>query len=71
MRGYESQFIFEPESDSHSYFQVFNSVIKEENGKTMIKRISSDRNGYNGINNDEFDYKEHFGYGYNEKTLKK
>lgn len=32
----------------------------------MIKRISSECNGYN-----DSEYRENFGYGYNEKVLKK
>lgn len=71
VREFESQFIFTPKSDDYSFFQLFNSVIKEKDGEIMIKRISSDKNGYNGLENQEFDYNDHFGYGYNEKVLKK
>lgn len=67
VREFESEFIFTPNKDSQTYFQVFNSKTRELNGKTLIKRISSENNGYN---NGEL-YKEYFEYGYNEKVLKR
>lgn len=67
VREFESGFIFTPNIDSYTYFQVFNSKIKEKDGKILIKRISSENNGY--IENGE--YKEYFEYGYNEKVLKR
>ena len=66
VREFESSFIFTLNNDSYNYFQVFNSNIKYVDGKMMIKRISSEFNGYN-----DSEYKENFGYGYNEKVLKK
>ena len=54
----------------YSFFQLFNSVIRMEDGKPIIKRISSEKNGYNGTSYDELDYNDFFGYGYNEKVLK-
>lgn len=66
VREFESSFIFTQKNDSYSYFQLFNSSIKYIDGKMMIKRISSENNGYNNS-----EYKENFGYGYNEKVLKK
>ena len=66
VREFESSFIFTLNNDSYNYFQVFNSSIKYIDGKMIIKRISSEFNGYN-----DSEYKENFGYGYNEKVLKK
>lgn len=70
VREFESQFIFTPKTDDYSFFQLFNSVIRMEDGKPIIKRISSEKNGYNGTSYDELDYNDFFGYGYNEKVLK-
>lgn len=67
VREFESQFIFTPKTDDYSYFQIFNSVIKETDDGIMVKRISSESNGLNG---DEASYKSFFDYGYNEKVLK-
>lgn len=66
VREFESSFIFTLNNDSYNYFQVFNSIIKYIDGKIMIRRISSECNGYN-----DSEYRENFGYGYNEKVLKK
>lgn len=66
VREFESSFIFILNNDSYNYFQLFNSSIKYIDGKMIIKRISSEFNGYN-----DSEYKENFGYGYNEKVLKK
>lgn len=66
VREFESSFIFTLNNDSYNYFQLFNSSIKYIDGKMIIKRISSEFNGYN-----DSEYKENFGYGYNEKVLKK
>mgnify|MGYP004468738335 FL=1 len=66
VREFESSFIFTLNNDSYNYFQVFNSSIKYIDGKMLIKRISSEFNGYNDVK-----YKDNFGYGYNEKVLKK
>ena len=71
VREFESSFIFTPNNDSYNYFQVFNSVIREVDSKLQIKRISSEYNGYAGTGWDEDDYQENFGYGYNEKVLKR
>ena len=70
VRKFESQFIFTPKTDDYSFFQVFNSIIREENGELLVKRISSEKDGYNGTFQDEIDYNNFFGYGYNEKILK-
>lgn len=71
VREFESQFIFTPKNDDYSYFQMFNSVIRDTEDGIRIKRISSERNGYDGTTFDEIDYKEYFGLGYNEHVLKK
>lgn len=65
VREFESQFIFTPKGDDYTFFQIFNSVIKEVDGKILIKRISSEKNGVQNSN-----YRENFEYGYNEKILK-
>ena len=66
VREFESSFVFTLNNESYNYFQVFNSIIKYIDGKIMIRRISSECNGYN-----DSEYRENFGYGYNEKVLKK
>ncbi len=72
VRNFESQFIFTPKTDDYSFFQVFNSVVRyDENGKILIKRVTSDKGGYNGTTSDEVDFQSFFGYGYNEKVLQK
>lgn len=71
VREFESQFIFTPKTDGYEYFQMFNSKITNKEDKIIVKRISSEANGYNGVSFGEYEEKEHFGYGYNEKVLKK
>ena len=71
VREFESQFIFTPKSEAYEFFQEFNSIITNVNGKQRIKRISSEKNGYMQDTFGEFGEKEHFGYGYNEKILKR
>lgn len=71
VREFESQFIFSPKNDKFEYFQLFNSVIKCNKKIFNIKRISSEKNGYNGSTFGEINNEESFGYGYNEKILKK
>lgn len=72
VREYESQFIFEPKTDDYAFFIIFNSSIRyDENGNMLIKRISSEKDGYNGTTCDEIDYGKFFGFGYNEVEYKK
>lgn len=71
VREFESQFIFTPKTDDYSYFQMFNSVIRNTEDGIRIKRISSEKSGYDGTTFDEVDYKEYFGLGYNEHVLKR
>lgn len=71
VREFESQFIFTSKDESNQYFQVFNSIIEEKDNNFIVKRISSEKNGYNGLTFGEKDNKSTFGYGYNEKVLKK
>ena len=72
VREFESQFIFTPKTDNHAFFQEFNSRIRyDANGKPLIKRISSEKNGYTGTGIDTIDYQDFFGYGYNETFLNK
>lgn len=71
VREFESQFIFTPKTDDYDYFQVFNSSVRYTEEGVVIKRISSERAGYNGSAFDELDYKEYFGLGYNEHVLKR
>lgn len=68
VREFESQFIFTPKTDDYSYFQVFNSIVKEDENGILVKRISSE---HNGVDMDKTEYRKFFGYGYNEKVLKK
>lgn len=70
VRRFESQFIFTPKTDDHYFFQVFNSVVRyDAAGNRLIKRITSEKNGYNGTTSDEIDFQTFFGYGYNEKVF--
>lgn len=71
VREFESQFIFTPKTDDYSYFQEFNSIVRNTESGVKIKRISSEKNGYNGSGFEEYDYNEYFGLGYNEHILKK
>ena len=71
VRAFESQFIFTPKDDKYDFFQEFNSVIKKANGRIIVRRISSEKNGYMQDSFGEFGEKDHFGYGYNEKVLKR
>ncbi len=72
VREFESQFIFASKEEKDQYFQEYNSIItKNENGDIIVKRISSEKNGYNGPTFGEEKEKSSFGYGYNEKVLKK
>ncbi len=71
VREFESQFIFTSKEEQYQFFQEFNSVITTENGKYVIKRISSEKNGYDSFSFGEMEEKESFGFGYNEKVLKK
>lgn len=72
VREYESQFIFEPKTDDYAFFQTFNSSIRyDKDGNILVKRISSEKNGYEGTTCDEIDYTPFFGYGYNETNYKK
>ena len=70
VREFESQFIFTPKTDDYEFFQEFNSIIREENGKLKIRRISSEKDGYMDDTFGEGLEKDHFGFGYNEKVLK-
>lgn len=72
VREFESQFIFEPKTDDYAFFQIFNSSIRyDENGNMLIKRITSEKNGYDGTGKMDEDYGKFFGYGYNEVNYKK
>ncbi len=72
VREFESQFIFTPKNESNQFFQEFNSVVYTDNyGNTIVKRISSEKNGYDGLTFGEEATKSSFGFGYNEKVLKK
>ncbi len=71
VREFESQFIFTPKTDDYSFFQEFNSVTRKEGQDFVVKRISSEKKGYMGDSFGEVGEKNHFGYGYNEKVLKK
>ena len=71
VREFESQFIFTPKGDAYEFFQEFNSVIKQDGNKIRVRRISSERNGYMEDTFGEGLEKDHFGYGYNEKVLKR
>ena len=70
VREFESQFIFTPKTDEYEFFQIFNSVIKQDKDKIYIKRISSEKNGYYEPFTYYSDFDDKFGYGYNEKVLK-
>lgn len=70
VREFESQFIFTPKTDDYNFFQTFNSVIRKDEDKVYIKRISSEKNGYYEPFTKYSDFDEMFGYGYNEKVLK-
>jgi len=62
VRVYESQFIFEGKDESYNFFKIWNSSIKfDKNGNMLIRRISSEKNGYC-----ESEWLESFEYGYNE-----
>lgn len=72
VREFESQFIFTPKTDEYAFFQDFNSTIRyDENGTPLIKRISSEKNGYSGTNIDAIDFQTFFGFGYNETFISK
>lgn len=72
VREFESQFIFTPKDDAHSFFQEFNSrMYVDKDGNTVVQRISSENNGYQGITFGEELPKDSFGFGYNETKLKK
>lgn len=72
VREFESQFIFLPKNESHQYFQEFNSKIYIDcSGNTIVQRVSSESNGYQGITFGEETPKDSFGYGYNELVLTK
>ena len=72
VREFESQFIFTPNDEAHSFFQEFNSrMYIDENGNTVVQRITSENNGYQGITFGEETPKDSFGFGYNETKLKK
>lgn len=72
VRKFESQFIFTPKDEAHQFFQEFNSVIyNDENGNKVVKRISSEKDGYYGLTFGEEENKDSFGFGYNEEVLKR
>ena len=72
VREFESQFIFTLKDEAHSFFQEFNSrMYMDENGNTVVQRITSEHNGYQGITFGEETPKDSFGFGYNETKLKK
>lgn len=72
VREFESQFIFTPKDEAHSFFQEFNSrMYIDKNGNTVVQRITSENNGYQGITFGEETPKDSFGFGYNETKLKK
>ena len=71
VREFESQFIFTPKTVEYQFFQEFNSVTTENEGKYIIRRITSEKKGYEGFSFGEEEEKESFGFGYNEKVLKK
>ena len=72
VREFESQFIFTPKDEAHSFFQEFNSrMYIDKNGNTVVQRITSENNGYQGITFGEATPKDSFGFGYNETKLKK
>ena len=70
VREFESQFIFTPKTDDYDFFQTFNSVIKKDENRIYVKRISSEKNGHYEPFTRYSDFDETFGYGYNEKVLK-
>ena len=70
VREFESQFIFTGKDEKYQYFQTFNSVVKNDKEDIIVNRISSEKDGYNGKTFGEYQDKNHFGYGYNEKVLK-
>ena len=71
VREFESQFIFVPKTDEYEFFQIFNSIIKNSESDLVVNRISSEKNGYMSTSFGEYESNHHFGYGYNEKVLKK
>ncbi len=72
VREFESQFIFTSKEEKDQFFQEYNSIIsKDNNGNYIVKRITSEKNGYRGLTFGEEMEKSSFGYGYNEKVLKK
>ncbi len=72
VRSFESNFIFTPKGDAYEFFQEFNSTIrKDNNGNLIVKRISSEKNGFNGNTFGEVREKGSFGFGYNEDVLKR
>ena len=72
VRSFESNFIFTPKGDAYEFFQEFNSIIrKDNNGNLIVKRISSEKNGFNGNTFGEVREKGSFGFGYNEDVLKR
>lgn len=71
VRKFESQFIFTPKTDEYEFFQIFNSVIRQDGDKIYVKRISSEKNGYYEPFTYYSDFDDKFGYGYNEEVLKK
>lgn len=67
VKQFESQFIYEPKTDDYAFFQIFNSIIKiTDDKKIQIKRISSEKDGYN-----DGEFGTFFGDSYNEENYKK
>lgn len=72
VRTFESQFIFTPKEDKYQFFQEFNCKIsKDINCNTVVERITAEHDGYQGITFGEEELKDSFGFGYNERVLKK
>lgn len=72
VREFESQFIFTPKDDAHLFFQEFNSKMYiDKNNSPVVQRISSEKDGYQGITFGEETTKSSFGFGYNETILKR
>ena len=72
VRTFESQFIFTPKEDKYQFFQEFNcKMYKDVNSNTVVERITAEHDGYQGITFGEEELKDSFGFGYNERVLKK
>ena len=73
LKEYPKELIFTPKDDAHLFFQEFNSIITYNDDGTIkeVRRITSEKDGYEGPNFGEENLKDSFGYGYNDYVLKK